>query len=344
MTNAPMMRVIEPGMLTSVQDNGRPGFADIGAVAGGAADKLSYRVGNRLLGNESFAAALEMTLVGGTFEFTHDTAVVVTGGATTMTIEGDSTLEFAAWTPSTICAGEQLRVGPLQAGARAYLCVAGGIHVPDVMYSRSTHLTAGFGGYQGRSLRAGDELPIGSATKEHSRSNATKASQWLDDERIERIRSHCVSVLARRALRVVDGPHQASFKQAYLDAFWKRKFQISNQSNRAGLRLEPQPVDTSEEEDRDSLGRSASAGKMPSEGMMQGAVQVPEDGQPIVLMVDHPTTGGYPVIATVASVDHPVLGQLRPREQVSFERISRDEARQLYQDLQAEIERALSSV
>jgi|GEM_PF-355432 len=419
MTDRPMIHVIEPGMLTTVQGDGRYGFAEIGVVAGGAADMLSYKVGNRLLSNESRAAALEMTLVGGTFEFTHDTAVVVTGGATTVIVEGQSTRELKAWTPSVISAGGRLSIGPLQAGARAYLCVAGGIDVPVVMNSRSTNLAAGFGGLDGRALRAGDWLPIGAgdrcrdvektktratssaqqksktrptsgaqplsnaqplASEEISQraqsSNAFKTHQPPSENRTNRLRSYCVDFVSRRVLRAVDGPHQNLFIDDAVRDFWNLKFEISNQSNRTGLRLEVlsrgtgqraqghnddsgqqlegtsndigQRLDRQSPKNRKqlvrhTLGRSGAVGKLPSEGMMHGAVQVPEDGQPIVLMVDHPTTGGYPVIATVATVDHPVLGQLRPREQVSFERVSRDEARRLYQEQQAAIEQIWQS-
>ncbi|MEP0847067.1 MAG: biotin-dependent carboxyltransferase family protein [Phycisphaerae bacterium] len=316
MSEPATIRVLDPGVLTTVQDLGRPGWSAIGVSRGGAADALSLRVGNRLVGNVDGAAALEMTLVGGTFEFLRDASIVLAGAMTAARIESNSGERFApAWAPFDMRMGQRLRVGPIRGGVRVYLCVAGGIAVPDVLGSLSTHLAGGFGGLAGRALRAGDELVVG-----------RDAGPRADAATAGRAQRLCETPLARRTLRAVHGAHADAFDADAVAAFWSTTFEVSMQSDRAGLRL------------CGRIGSSPHGGRMQSEGMMPGAVQVPESGAPIVLLVDHPTTGGYPVIACVAAVDLPVLGQLAPARRLRFERVSRGEARALH----AEQERRLN--
>lgn len=319
MSKPAAIRVIEPGMLTTVQDLGRIGSTGIGVGRGGAADTLSLRVGNRLVGNDDGAAALEMTLTGGTFEFEGDATVVITGGAVTARINGrEGTRPAVEWIPFDIRAGERLETGPIRSGVRTYLCVAGGIVVPRLLESRSTHIVGAFGGLDGRALRSGDALEVGEETRSSGDAHLAAVA-----------RAFCESRLSRRSVRAVDGPHRDTFGAQAVESFWATAFKVSEQSDRTGLRLNGQ------------IGPSTFGGRMPSEGMMPGAVQVPASGAPIVLMVDHPTTGGYPVIACVAAVDLPVLGQVRPRETLRFERVSLAEARSLFteqeQGLDAEV-------
>lgn len=308
MHNNTAIRVIEPGMLTTVQDLGRSGWTEIGVARGGAADTLSLRAGNRLIGNSDGDAALEMTLTGGTFEFRCDTLLILTGGEVSAQIDGrGGKRSVAAWAPFEICAGEQLSVGPVHSGVRSYLCVAGGILVPTLLGSRSTHLAGSFGGLDGRALRKDDTLEVGDAGKPR-----------IDLQMAARARAFSQPILQGRTLRAVDGAHQCTFDPRDVASFWQTRFEVSMQSDRTGLRLTGR------------IGPSTSGGRMPSEGMMPGAIQVPQSGEPIVLMVDHPTTGGYPVIACVAAVDHAALGQLRPREWIQFERITCEEARKRF--------------
>lgn len=308
MNSPPAIRVLSPGLLSAIQDLGRTGFASMGVGRGGAADTLSLRVGNRLVGNEDGAAAIEITWTGGTFEIVRDAFAVLTGGESDAHVDGSaSSRAMVEWMPQALRAGERIVVGPIQTGVRIYLCVAGGIDVPVVLGSRSTHLGGGFGGLSGRPLREGDLLSLGP-------NHAYAASSTV----CERARQFCRDTLTRRTLRAVIGAPQADFSPSVIENFWATSFEASMQSDRAGLRL------------LGRIGPSAFGGRMVSEGMMPGAVQVPESGEPIILGVDHPTTGGYPVIACVAAVDLPVLGQIRPGEQVRFERITYAEARELY--------------
>lgn len=318
MSSPSAIRVISPGLLSTIQDLGRTGHTAIGVGRGGAGDSFSLRLGNRLIGNEDGAAAIEMTWTGGTFEFDRDVLSILTGGEADARIDGCAqSRAMTPWTPQTIRAGERLAIGPIQSGARTYLCVTGGIDVPLVLDSRSTHLVGAFGGLEGRSLRPGDVLTLGPLRSRHS-----TISDWT------RLRDFCRSTLARRTLRAVEGAQYDLFGAATIERFWTSSFAVSMRSDRAGLRLDG------------TIGQSALGGRMVSEGMMPGAVQVPESGEPIILGVDHPTTGGYPVIACVAAVDLPVVGQIRPGEQVRFERVSLAKARELHH----EQERALNEI
>ncbi|MBX3388917.1 MAG: biotin-dependent carboxyltransferase [Phycisphaeraceae bacterium] len=300
----PRITIIEPGMLTTVQALGFPHFTSIGVPEGGAADQLSLTVGNRLLQNWDHDAGLEFTLTGGRLQFDSDTSIVISGGETTAQLEGAQSRELGMWNPHQIRAGDIVRIGPIRRGCRVYLCVAGGLMVPDCLFGASTNLSAGFGGLGGRSLRAGDFLEFDAAA-------AREPLRVFDAHKFG------VDLLERRVLRAVESPLAHRFDPDAADLFWRSEFTVSNQSNRAGIRLEGPAIP------------SLCAGRMLSEGMAPGAIEVPESGQPIVLGVEHPTTGGYPVLACVASVDLPILGQLRPREKVRFEPVSVKEAHRL---------------
>ena len=316
MSKRAIIRVIEPGMLTTVQDLGRTGWSSVGVGRGGAADTLSLRIGNRILGNDEGAAGLEITMTGGIIAFEADTSIALTGGDASAHIEGrGGDRPVVRWTPVHVQAGERLVIGPIRTGVRAYLLVAGGIAVPRLLDSRSTHLVGGFGGMNGRPLSSSDQLEIGGSDQDGEKILSAHA------------RTFCDAHLFRRTVRAIVGAHHDTFSARAAESFWNSAFRVSVQSNRTGLRLNGQ------------IEPSRLGGRMPSEGMMAGAVQVPASGAPIVLMVDYPTTGGYPVIACVAAVDLPVLGQARPRQSLRFERIGVEEARALY----AEQERMLNA-
>lgn len=308
-----VLRVIDPGMLSTVQDLGRPGHTALGVPPGGAADSLSLRLGNRLVGNHDGAAAIEMTMTGGTFLFDDDAAVVLAGGVVTASIESPAgpPRVIRPLSPAVIRAGERLHTGSVTRGARTYLCIAGGIDVPLTLGSASTHLAASFGGLDGRALHAGDQLRFGVA-----------ASPPIADSRSDHARVITEERLTLRTFRVLAGPHLDQFDPPARAAFWKSTFTVSPHSDRMGVRLQGDPIP------------SRAGGRMPSEGMPTGAIQVPDDGQPIALMVDRPTTGGYPVIACIATVDLPALGQLRPREVIRFQPVALAHARDLFDQQQ----------
>jgi antagonist of KipI len=286
--------VLSPGFLTTVQDLGRPGYAHLGISASGAADALSLRIGNLLVGNPEGTAALEMTLVGGTFEFAAGATVALTGS------------EFASDAP-WYCAfqrnpGDPLQIGPTRAGARCYLCVRGGIVVPPVLGSASTHLLTGMGGLEGRALKKGDVLRIGDAVAGPPRL-ARPPQIFRDVTRLD--------VTRRDVIRVTGGPQRSWFRNGIDGAVYS----VAEDSNRMGLRLVGPKLECPRE--------------LLTEGVSLGAIQVPPGGQPIVTFVEHQTTGGYPKVANVITADLPAVGQLRPRDHVRFECVTIRQALEL---------------
>jgi antagonist of KipI len=295
-----VIRVQAPGLLTTVQDLGRGGFGPLGVSPSGAADPISLRLGNRLVANAEGAAGLEMTLLGGTFSFPNGVILALTGSDFGATLDG---AVVDPWTSIDILTGQTLRVGPARSGARCYLCVHGGIAVKPFLGSASTHILSGLGGFEGRALRKGDVLNIGSATGSFRR--RTIASQALD------------RLAPRKTLRVTPGPQSSWFSDSSLRSFYSGTYRVGEQSNRMGLRLEGAPM------------KQSSGGEMITEGVSLGAVQVPHGGLPIILFVEQQTTGGYPKIANVISADIHRVGQLRPRDEIRFELVTLEIARSL---------------
>jgi antagonist of KipI len=286
------MKLIRGGMLTTVQDLGRPGFRAAGVPSGGAMDGWALRLINLLVGNAEQAAGLEMTLVGPEIEFSKDAVIAVAG-----TMAGAP----EPWRPHHIRAGERVILGRLINGCRAYLAVSGGLDVPEVLGGRGTDLRAGWGGWQGRALREGDVLPVGLAGA------APVVGNWWLDPGVYPLRA------TEPVLRFVRGAQADEFSADCL----KGAFMVQSQSDRMGLRFKG-PVLT-----------RISTEELISTAVMPGTVQVPPDGQPIVLGVDAQTIGGYPQVAHVISMDLSVLAQLRPGDQVHFQEVSLAEAHHL---------------
>jgi KipI family sensor histidine kinase inhibitor len=276
------LRVLSPGLQTTIQDLGRFGYAHFGVSASGAADPLALRAGNLLVGNAENAAALEMTLVGGAFEFETDAVIALTGS--------DFGAGLPLWTALDIKAGQTVRCGATRSGARAYLAVRGGIGVPKAMGSASVHVITGVGG---RPLRAGDSLPIGDAAIRRPRAGPPRAPDFP----------------RAGPLRVTAGPQAHWFS----GELYAAAYRVAEESDRMGIRLRGPAI-------------PSPAGHMLTEGVPLGAIQVPPDGQPIILFVEHQTTGGYPKPANVISADFWRLGQLRPRDEVRFEPVTIEQA------------------
>ncbi len=294
------IQVQAPGLLTTVQDLGREGFVPLGVSPSGAADPISLRNGNRLVGNAESAAGLEMTLLGGTFLFPEGAVLALAGPDFGATLDGAI---VDLWTSIEVRPGQTLRLGPARAGARCYLCVQGGIAVKPFLGSASTHLLSGLGGFQGRALQKGDVLQIASAARTfRKRTIAPHARARLSP---------------RRVLRVTAGPQANWFSESSLRSFYAETYRVGEQSNRMGLRLEGPPV------------TQISGGEMITEGVSLGAVQVTHGGAPIILFVEQQTTGGYPKIANVISADLHCVGQLRPRDEIRFEQVTLETARSL---------------
>jgi len=294
------IRVEAPGLFTTVQDLGRPGFGTLGVSASGAADPIALRLGNRLVGNRENAAALEMTLLGGTFLFSDETIVAITGSDFAPVLDG---VPVSLWSPFRVTSRQRLQIGSTRTGARCYLCVQGGVVVKPFLGSASTHILSGLGGLEGRALRKGDILSIGPQQLKFSR---------------KKLASHVIAQLAfRKKLRVTGGPQWEWFMVPSQEAFFRDVYRVTEEANRMGLRLEGVAI------------TARSAEPMITEGVSLGAVQVPPGGQPIILFVEQQTTGGYPKIANIISADIASVGQLRPRDEIRFERVTMAEARRL---------------
>ncbi|MEU9141167.1 biotin-dependent carboxyltransferase family protein [Streptomyces sp. NPDC048404] len=278
------LAVVRAGALTTVQDQGRPGHAHLGVPRSGALDPPAAALANRLVANPAEAAVLETTLDGCALRPRSTVTVAVTGAPCPVRVNGRP----VAWgAPVRVPAGALLDVGSARAGLRSYVAVSGGVAVDPVLGSRSTDLLSGLGPPP---LTAGAVLPLGSPGILHAR----------------------VDVVPHRAppaelvLRVTLGPRDGWFTEPALRTLTTRVYRVSSASNRIGLRTEGP-----------SLERTVS-GELPSEGLVLGAVQVPPDGRPVVFLADHPTTGGYPVIAVVRSVDLPAAAQAVPGTPVRF--------------------------
>lgn len=300
------LEVLSAGALTTVQDLGRPGWAGLGISAGGAADPLALRLGNRLVGNQDGAAALELTLRGPELRARAAvTAALVGPGVATLDgrpVPAGETLRIAA--------GQILRCGPLAGGARAYLCVRGGLAVPAVCGSAATDVRGRFGGLAGRGLKRGDVLAL-------DRAVGPEAGDPLPVRRLTQTGHELLA--ARRSLRVVWGAQADWFSEPVREQLARRSLTVTPQADRTGIRLRAAEPLFPRDPTRQLL----------TEGLSAGAVQVPPDGQPILVGVEHQTTGGYPKIAQIVSADLPQLGRLRPGDTIQLVPISHDEARDL---------------
>ena len=288
------LEIRSPGLLTTVQDSGRYGYQHLGVPVAGPMDAVSYRVANAAVGNPSSSAALEVTLVGPEIEFRQPARFAVAGASFPLRLDGVTITPDA---PVAAAAGQRLTFGPRRQGARAYLAVAGGVDVPAMLGSRATHLGSRTGGLHGRALRAGDVLPIGTAERLAPRSRQVRSPLPLPDGGVP--------------VRVVLGPHDAHFEPGVVDAFLTTRYFVTPQSDRMGYRLRGAPLPRRAE------------GHLLSMATPFGAIQVPPRGEPIVLMADRQTAGGYPRMGTVITADLPLVGQLAPGDWIEFEACDR---------------------
>jgi antagonist of KipI len=311
------LRVITPGLLTTVQDRGRDGHQHLGIPVSGAMDEIALLLGNLLVGNEPDAAGLECTLMGPVVSFDEPTLVAITGGQSEPHC-GDT--RIPTWRTTLLPAKTELSIGSMHGvGCRAYLAIAGGIDTPCVLDSRSTYSRAALGGHEGRPLRAGDLLPIGTPTP---RSVAIAAALDTGVARTAVAGWGIARDLAPRysrspLVRVVPETGDAAV-EACADALFAQTFTIAPQSDRMGFRLQGKSLDCSPPAER------------LSEAVALGTIQLPPGGAPIVLMADRQTTGGYPRLGAIASVDVPLVAQLAPGDSIRFAPISLAEAQRLY--------------
>jgi len=327
------LRVLKPGPLSSLQDLGRYGYQRFGVIVGGVMDEWSHRVANLLVGNAQDEASLEITLMGPSLVFEEAALIALTGADLSPRV-GETPLPTG--TPVLLRAGTQLDFGRRAFGCRAYLAVHGGFAVEPVMGSRSTYLRAGFGGFEGRALRKADLVPIGSGD---ALSVFPALARRLEegDAAFGAFQAREFAPVAHPAngrgrVRFVAGQQWEAFTDEARERFVASAFRVSANSDRMGYRLEGPGLAL-----RSPL-------EMISEGVAFGTVQVPPDGNPIVLMADRQTAGGYPKIAAVASVDLPLIAQAVPQQELRFERIGLDEAQTLYLERERAIDALRQSI
>lgn len=311
------IKVINPGLATFVEDSGRYGYYHLGIPPGGALDQWSFKAGNLLLGNDINAAALEAALMGPVLEFEEGGFVAITGAEMTPIVNGE---KKASHSVVEIPKGGTLSFDFLRGGARSYICVKGGIDVPVVMGSRSTYPLGGIGGYKGRKLEAGDILPIGDFTEKPQVGKALQDEYKIKLESIE-------------TLRVIMGLQDYKLTEDSVKGLFEDTFVVSSEADRTGYRFKngrkfkykdlPQP-----------FGAGSDPSNITDACYPVGSMQAPGGNEPIVLLRDAPSGGGFAMYCTVISCDLDRMGQLPPNHKVRFQKVSMEEAleaRKVYQ-------------
>ncbi|MFS1511498.1 biotin-dependent carboxyltransferase family protein [Chengkuizengella sp. SCS-71B] len=314
------LKILKPGMLTTIQDLGRVGYQKYGVVASGVMDSYAARLANLLVGNGENAAVMEITMIGPSIEFQEDSLISICGGDLSAVVEGE---KVPMWRPIIIKSGSCLLFGNAKSGCRAYLSVAGGISIPKVMGSRSTDLRAAIGGYKGRKIKSGDVIlthqpdPIRDTRIKSLLQNFTAKSSfiplpWYVSE------NSLPAYPSQVVIRMMKGREYELFQDESINSLLNNTFTIHPQSDRMAYRLKGAKIQL-----KSNL-------NMISEAVTMGTIQVPPDGFPRILLADRQTIGGYPRIAQVASVDLPFIAQLKPGDTVMFQEISLEEAEFLY--------------
>ncbi|TDD84758.1 biotin-dependent carboxyltransferase family protein [Actinomadura darangshiensis] len=280
-----MIEVVRPGPLATVQDLGRPGRAHLGVPRSGAADERAFRLANRLVGNPEDAAGVELTFGGAALRFHGRAWIAVTGAPVPLRIDGRA---YGTHAPCHVAAGAEVDFGTPSSGLRSYLAVRGGVVVDAVLGSRSTDLLSGLGPAP---LSPGVRLPIGS-------------SEGLADISVDL--APAPAIPETPILRILPGPRDDWFTDDAMATLTSTPYEVSPDSNRVGVRLDGPPL------------VRARDGELGSEGMVTGSLQVPPSGLPIIFLADHPTTGGYPVVAVLASASVAEAAQLRPGQRLRF--------------------------
>jgi biotin-dependent carboxylase-like uncharacterized protein len=298
--------VLEPGILTTIQDFGRYGYSQFGVPPSGALDTFSFRVANLLVGNQEGEACLETTIMGLKLRVLREVVVAITGGDLSPTLNEES-LEM--WRTHLLIEGDMVKFKRVRAGCRAYLAVSGGFVVPKIMGSGSTYLSGKFGGLEGRALKWGDILYTFDIP-----SPLSKLGLPFPSDSIPPLEKEVL-------LRVIPGPQDYHFTEKGFQTFFSSSYQVTPRCDRMGVRLEGPKIER----------RSDVEESIISEGLISGAIQVPGDGKPIIILTEL-VTGGYTKIATVISTDLPKVAQLKPGDRARFSLISIEEAHQLIRE------------
>ena len=296
------IRILKGGMMTTVQDLGRYGYQSQGFSVAGVMDVRSFKIANLLLDNPENEAVLEITLIGPTLEFTSATIIAITGVDFQPTINGEPAPMYTALYMNK---GDVLKFGSARTGSRGYIAFSSYLDIPVVMGSRCTNLKSGLGGFKGRKLEADDY--IGFRIKR--RYLPFFLSRKLDMDEFDQTEA---------TLRVVMGPQDGMFSKQGIKTFLGSEYTVTNEFDRMGCRIEREPVE------------HAGDGNINTDGISMGSIQVPLNGQPIIMLADRQSTGGYPKIGTVITVDFAKIAQARPGQKIRFIEVSLDLAQDLY--------------
>ena len=309
------MIIKKAGLLTTLQDTGRKGYQQYGIPVAGAMDQYSLKLANILVGNSPSEAALEITLLGPTISFTDKALIALTGGEFPIKLNGK---EVSSYETIYVEAGSELTIGAAIKGCRGYLAVKGGFDVPVIMGSKCTYLRGGFGGFMGRQLKEGDEIsfPPTELQSCHRRIPAAMIPSYEGNY----------------TARVIMGPEADRFTESGIYTFLNNEYTLTNQCDRMGYRVKGPIIEHTNGAD------------IISGGVNLGAIQVPGHGNPIIMMADRQTTGGYTKIANVISVDIPRLAQLKPGDKIRFKSITIEEAQQLLRQQSSEISELINKI
>ena len=305
------VKVLNAGLLTTIQDIGRYGSQKYGVIVSGAMDSYSLRIANILVGNMEDEACLEITLYGTTLHFEDDTLIAITGGDFQTTIDG---VNAPLWRPVLIKKNSILKFKSAIQGSRAYIAFAGGISTPIIMESKSTYLRAKIGGLEGRAIQKGDILSFGEMTD-----YSQELIQRLDKKSINWSINfnEIINLNQNQVIQILKGTEFQLFDKESQHTLFEKPYIVTLQSDRMGYRLEGPPLSLSE------------SFELLSEGVTFGTIQIPTSGQPIILMADRQTTGGYPKIGQVITADLPSLAQLQPTATIRFKEVTILEAENL---------------
>ncbi len=313
------IEILSSGLLTSIQDLGRYGFRKYGVIVSGAMDPLAHRIANMLVGNEDSAATLEITLIGPKILIKDDSLISICGGNLSPQINN---CNAPMWRPIYVKAGSTLSFGKCLCGTRSYIAFSGSFNVKEAMGSKSTYLRAELGGFHGRQLKQGDILDVNKPSSkgiriiskllDYTNLNIFYSTNWFVGGPLVPNYRNCPTI------RVLKGTQFKYFNEESQKNFFNNKFTITPESDRMGYRLKGMNL------------KLEVPLEMISEAVSLGTIQVPPDGNPIMLLADRQTTGGYPKIAEIITVDIPLAAQLKPGDTVMFTEISINEAQNLY--------------
>ena len=294
--------------MTTLQDLGRYGHQKYGVITSGVMDPIAHRMANLLVGNNENEPTIEITLCGPVIRFEKDTIIALCGGDLSANINGSF---VKMWRPLYVRKGEVLEFGEVKAGCRTYLAVHGGYAIKEVLGSKSTYLRAKFGGFEGRLLQAEDQIEINKSEKSEYIIDCIQNSAWnISTNFFQR-------TVKNKIIRVIRGRQYDSFKEESIRHFFNQPFIVSHHSDRMGYRLNGPILELKRKKE------------MISEAVSYGSIQVPADGNPIILLADRQTIGGYPKIGQMATVDFSIIAQTRPGETIYFQEISHEEAQRL---------------